>query len=64
MRPIFHWLALGIGDGSNANFSTHAGGNANFDVLSYQHDGIPNAKLWRMGSKSTRSPMVLRRSGI
>ena len=42
--------------GSNANLSVHVGGNANFSVFRYQHVGIPNAKLWRWGSKPKRGP--------
>ena len=49
--PIFHLLALGVGVEGNANFSIHVGGNANFSVFRYRHVGIPNAKLWRWGSK-------------
>ena len=32
------------------------GGNANLSVFRYQHVGIPNAKLWRWGSKQTPGP--------
>ena len=31
-------------------------GNANFSIFLYQHDGIPNAKLWHWGCKPTRGP--------
>ena len=41
--PIFHLLALGVGDEGNANFS----------VFRYQHVGMGKAKLWRWGSKPT-----------
>ena len=40
---IFHLLALGVG----------VGGNANVSVFRYRCVGIPNAKLWRWGSKPT-----------
>ena len=49
--PIFHLLTLGVGGGGNANFGVRVGSNANFSVFRYQHVGIPNAKLWHMGSK-------------
>ena len=54
--PISHLLALGVGVGGNANFSVRVGGNANFISFRYQHVGIPNAKLWRWGSKPTQGP--------
>ena len=40
----------------NTNFRFGIGGNANFSVFRYQHVGIPNAKLWRWGSKPKRGP--------
>ena len=49
-------LALGVGVGSNANFSVRIRGNTNFSV--FRHVGIPNAKLWHWGSKPTRGPNV------
>ena len=33
-----------------------SGGNANFRVFRYQHVGIPNAKLWHLGSRPTQGP--------
>ena len=57
-----HWgLALGVTQILAFAFS----GNAIICVFRYQHVGIPNAKLWHWGSKSTRGPNanVLRRSG-
>ena len=42
MQTIFHWLALGVCLGGNANFMFRVGGNANFSVFRYQHVGIPN----------------------
>ena len=47
-----------VGVGINANFSFRVGGNASFSVFRYQHVGIPNAKLWRWGSKQTQGPNV------
>ena len=44
--PIFHLLALGVGVRDNTNFS----------IFRYQHVGIPNMKLWRLGSKPMRGP--------
>ena len=55
MQPIF---ALGVHIGGNANLRFGVGGNANFSVFRYQLVGIPNAKLWRWGSKPTRGPNV------
>ena len=49
--PIFHLLTFGTGVVGNANVSVCVGGNANFSVFRYRHVGIPNAKLWRWGSK-------------
>ena len=49
-------LALRVGVGVNANVSVPVGGEANFGVFRYQHVGIPNAKLWRSGSKPMRGP--------
>ena len=40
----------------NAKFRVGIGGNSNFSIFRYQHVGIPNAKLWRWGSKLTRGP--------
>ena len=37
LSPMFHLLVLGVGVGSNANFSVRAGGNANFSIFRYQH---------------------------
>ena len=51
--PIFHLLTLGVGVGDNANFGNRVGGNANLSIFTYQHVGIPNAKLWRWGSEPT-----------
>ena len=51
MPPIFHLLVLVVSVGGYANFSVRGRGNANFSVFSYQHVGIPNAKLWLWGSK-------------
>ena len=45
-RPIFHWLALGL----------CVGGNANFIIFKYQYVGISNAKLWRWRSKPMPGP--------
>ena len=60
MRPIFHLFALGVGIEGNANFSVRVGGNANFSIFRYQYVGIPNAKLWRWGSKPTPGPNAKR----
>ena len=49
--PTFYLLALGVGVRGNDNVSVRVRGNANFSVFRYQHVGIPNAKLWRWGSK-------------
>ena len=54
--PILHLLVLGVGVGGNTNFSIHVGCNANFSVFRYQHVGIPNAKLWCLGSKPMQGP--------
>ena len=54
--PIFHLLALGVGLGSNSNFSVCVEGNPNVNVFRDQHDGIPNVKLWQWGSKAMRGP--------
>ena len=35
---------------------SRVGGSANFSVFRYQHVGLPNAKLWRSGSKPMRGP--------
>ena len=48
--------SMGFCVGGNSNFMFRVGGNANFSVFSYQHVGIPNAKLWRCGSKPTPGP--------
>ena len=53
---IFHWLALGFCIGGNANFMFCIGGNANLDNFKYQHVGIPNANLWRLGSEPMLGP--------
>ena len=45
------WRCMG-----NANFSVRVGGYANFSIFTYQHVGIPDAKLWHWGSKPTRGP--------
>ena len=45
-----------FGVGENANFRFDIGGNANFRIFRYQHVGIPNAKLWRWGSKPRPGP--------
>ena len=50
MQPIFQWLEWGFA------FRFGVGGKANFSVFRYQHVGIPNAKLWRWGSKPKRGP--------
>ena len=54
--PIFHLLSLGVGVGGNTNVNVRVGANANFSVFRYQHVGIPNAKLCRLGSKATPGP--------
>ena len=51
LSPMFHLLVLGVGVGSNANFSVCAGGNANFSIFRYQH---PQNEIG--GSKPTRGP--------
>ena len=56
--PILHLLTLGVGVGGNATFSVCVGSNTNFSIFRYQHVGIPNAKLWRLGSKSMPGPNV------
>ena len=53
---IVHLLASGVGVGGNTNFSVCIWGNTDFSVSRYQHVGIPNAKLWRWGSKPTQGP--------
>ena len=65
-QPIFHWLVLGFCIDGIANFMFRVGGTPNFSVFRYQHVGIPNAKLWRWGSKPVRGPNAngLRCSGI
>ena len=40
--------------GGNPNFKLGVRGNANLNVFRYQHVCIPNAKLWRWGSKPTQ----------
>ena len=40
-QTIFHWQALGVCVGGNANFMFRVGGNANFSVFRYQHVGNP-----------------------
>ena len=44
-QPIFHWLALGVLVGGNANIRFGIGGNSNFSIFRYQHVGLPNTKL-------------------
>ena len=57
---------LGFCVGGNTNLIFRVGGNANFSVFRYQHVGIPNAKLWRWGTKPMPGPNAngLRHSGI
>ena len=47
---------LGVPIGGNAHFRFGVGGNANFSVFSYQHVGIPNAKLLNFGFCPTGWP--------
>ena len=55
-QPIFLWLASGFCIGGNANFMFRVEGNANLRGFRDQYVGIPNAKLWRWGSKPTQGP--------
>ena len=55
-QPIFHWLSFGFCVGGKANFIFRIGGNTNLSIFRYQDAGIPNAKLWRWGSKPMPGP--------
>ena len=58
MPPIFHLLAYGVGMRGNANFRIRVLGNAYLSVFRHQPVGIPNAKLWSLGSRPMGGPNV------
>ena len=62
-QPIFHWLVWGFCFRGNANFMFRVGGNANFSVFRYQHNGIPMQNTSYVGSShwlrpQTQGPIV------
>ena len=65
-QPIFHWLGLGFCVEVNANFMFGIGGNANFTVFRYQHDGIgnPNSGVGGLSQREDPTQMILCCSGM
>ena len=62
-RSIFHWPALGVRIGGNANVRVRVGCNANFRVrigsirlFRYQHVGIPNTNSHVGGIAQCKPP--------